>query len=237
MVTVDPAPKVEKALAPAANPREAPSANAPLSSSCVKVEVPLPAGAAYADPPRGSLLKEEEKISNPTVVSMKDGNKNISVEQLHASLSSKILFEAPAAVIIGQAEKSLCQRILPLLFDERSFLSYGECKRYILITNDGTIFVYADVTDPSPLYIIELADLIPKEENSNNPEFYSHTISPEANTGLPFQNKSKESLSTVLLKKGKAIEFQFAFDKSEVGGDAAEKFITAVMSSKNDCKK
>ena len=165
---------------------------------------------------------------------MKDCHKKISGEELH--MHSKILFEAPAAVIIGQAEKSICQRMIPLLFDERSFLSYGECKRYILITN-GTIFVYADITDPSPLYTIELAYLIPKEEDSNNPEFYSHTISPEANTGLPFQNKSKESLSTVLLKKGKAIEFQFAFDKSEAGSDAAEKFITAVMSSKNDCKK
>ena len=232
MVVVDPAPKVEKALAHAAEPREAPYADAALSSSGVKAEVPLPAGAAYADPPRGSL--PEESISNPTSLSMKDCDKKISVEELH--MHSKILFEAPAAVIIGQAEKSICQRMIPLLFDERSFLSYGECKRYILITN-GTIFVYADITDPSPLYTIELADLIPKEEDSNNPEFYSHTISPEANTGLPFQNKSKESLSTVLLKKGKAIEFQFAFDKSEAGSDAAEKFITAVMSSKNDCKK
>ena len=235
MVVVDPAPKVEKALAHAAEPREAPFADAALSSSGVKVEVPLPAGAAYAEPPRGSLSKEESISNPPTSLSMKDCDKKISVEELH-NMHSKILFEAPAAVIIGQAEKSICQRMIPLLFDERSFLSYGECKRYILITN-GTIFVYADVTDPSPLYIIELADLIPKEEDSNNPEFYSHTISPEANTGLPFQNKSKESLSTVLLKKGKAIEFQFAFDKSEAGSDAAEKFITAVMSSKNDCKK
>lgn len=114
-------------------------------------------------------------------------------------------------------------------------------KRYILVvTSKNTIFVYADVTDPSPLYIIELNGLIPKKEDSNHPDFYSHTISPEANTGLPFQNKSRESLDSVLLKRREGtkdkIAFQFAFDKNEAGKNASDEFVTAVSNATKDVK-
>ena len=198
------------------------------------------------EPPGGtksSSVKQQEQSIN---------NNKLSVDELRASASHTILFEAEAGVIIGQAEKSLCQRLFPL-FDERVFLSYGEVKRYILLTTDGigtTIFVYVDITDPTPLYIIELSQSTstgqallmykPVKEDRNNPEFYSHTISPEANTGIAFQeNKSRESLESVLLKKGKDVAFQFAFDKSKAGGgkDVCEKFIAAVMSSSKGCNK
>ena len=113
-------------------------------------------------------------------------------------------------------------------------------KRYILVTSNSTIFVYADVTDPSPLYIIELKGLIPTKEDSNKPDFYSHTISPEANTGLPFQNKSRESLDSVLLKRREGtkdkIAFQFAFDKGEAGENASDEFVTAVLNATKDVK-
>lgn len=200
------------------------------------------------EPPGGtksSSVKLQEQSTN---------NNNLSVDELRAlSASHTILFESEAGVIIGQAEKNVCQRLFPLFFDERVFLSYGEVKRYILLTTDGigtTIFVYVDITDPTPLYIIELIQSTstgqallmykPVKEDRNNPEFYSHTISPEANTGIAFQeNKSRESLESVLLKKGKDVAFQFAFDKSKAGGeeDVCEKFIAAVMSSSKGCNK
>ena len=96
-----------------------------------------------------------------------------------------------------------------------------------------------DITDPSPLYTIPLPDL-PSivEEDRNHPHFYSHTISPEANSGLPFDTKSKHSLRTALLLDGKgAIAYQFAFDMSEVGDDALDRFISAVLSANGTKKK
>ena len=97
-----------------------------------------------------------------------------------------------------------------------------------------------DITDPSPLYTIPLTDLPTiVEEDRNNPHFYSHTISPEANVGLPFDDtKSKHSLRTALLLDGNGtIAYQFAFDTSEVGDDALDRFISAVLSANGTKKK
>ena len=154
--------------------------------------------------------------------------------------TQNVVFESPAAVVIGPVEKSMCQKSMPCLFNERSFLSYGEVKRFILLTGQGIIFVYADVTAPSPLYTIPLLDpldLVPEVDDRDHPDFYSHTISPEANTGLPFDNESKHSLDTVLLKddNGK-IAFQFSFDKNEAGDGALDKFFNAIVLPKGRTK-
>ena len=122
------APKVEKAEAQAAKPKEAPIAEAPLESSTVVADKPSHAGAVYADLPteRGSCMSESV---TPFSQSTKDNSK-LSVDELRNCHT--IVFESQAAVIIGAADKSLCKRILPLLFDERDFLSYGVSYCYIL---------------------------------------------------------------------------------------------------------
>ena len=174
------APKVEKAEAQAAKPKEAPIAEAPLESSTVVADKPSNSGAVYADLPTGKsalvllcrvlwmlnmkscdlatsfdlglplfeylfktltevsvFLFHLHKLSNahlpergscmsesvtPFSPATKENSK-LSVDELRSCHT--IVFESEAAVIIGAADKSLCKRILPLLFDERDFLSYG----------------------------------------------------------------------------------------------------------------
>lgn len=175
---------------------------------------------------------------------MDEQSQPLDAETLRAG--GRVAFEAPAAVIVGSVDRNICEKILPC-FAERSFISFGEVRRYILVLDDGNkmakstygnprsvnIFVYTDINDPSPLYTIPMSDLSPCKEDRDNPDFYSHTISPEANTGLPFENQSKESLETVLLKdRDGIIAFQLAFDKNEVGDDAVEKFLACITSCK-----
>ena len=146
-----------------------------------------------------------------------------------------VAFAASAAVIVGPVEKDLCQRLCPCL-DERSFVSYGEAKRYVAVRPaDGAIHVFTERTDRTPLYAVPLGGLVPAAEDTDRPDRYSHTISPEANTGFRSHAnaaRSKASLDTVLLKDGRGnIAYQFTFHKEEAGVDAAEKFMAAVMSA------
>lgn len=78
-------------------------------------------------------------------------------------------------------------------------------------------------------------------EDRDRPDFYSHTISPEADTATVrgktplMSNKSKGSLQSVLLKDEKdIIAFQIVFDletDDEAGGESAvEKFVGVVNS-------
>jgi hypothetical protein len=142
--------------------------------------------------------------------------------------SNQIIFESSAAVVVGPADKNALQKMIPRMlrkFDDRSVLSYGEVKRYIAVTSDGTIHVYAEATDPTVLYVIPLVGLVPRKEDPLNPYYYSHTISPEPEA---FANsKSKRSIHTVLLVKGGNIKFQFSFDTEIVGNDACERFVAA----------
>mmetsp|Transcript_31021 Transcript_31021/g.65499 ORF Transcript_31021/g.65499 Transcript_31021/m.65499 type:complete len:229 (-) Transcript_31021:909-1595(-) len=221
----DPAPKVEAANASVAKPCAAPGDVDPGTASAVYPSFGGPSTE------RGSFVESAVKI---TTAAADQSQKLTSVETLRAT--QRVAFEAPAGVIIGPDEKSVCQKMVPCLFDERSFLSYGEIKRYVIIM-DNNIFVYTDVTDPSPLYMIPLLDLVPKRDDPKHPDFYSYTISPEANTGLPFANTSKESLDHLLLRdRNGKIAFQFAFDKYEAGDDALEKFVSAVISSNEAAK-
>lgn len=171
------------------------------------------------------------------------------MEALRAT--NNIVFESPAAVIVGPADKNSFQKLLKPIpipfFHERSFISYGEVKRYIvlLLTKDQecnaktlTLFVYAEKTDPSPLYTIPFSSetttiLVPLKEDSKFPDFYSHTVSPEANTGLPFNNKSKGSLETVLLKDASSmkIAYQITFDRLESGEFVSDNFVKAINES------
>lgn len=152
------------------------------------------------------------------------------IETLRAS--NKIFFESVAAVIPGEAEKNIFMRMLPRVFDERSYVSFGEVKRYIAVV-EGSCYIFADSTDPSPLYTIPLNNLHLMREDSSRPHFRSHTVSPEANTGLPRANQSRETLETALLidTKGK-ICFQLTFDSLISGGDVLDRFASSIEISK-----
>lgn len=239
---IDPAPKVEAAKASAAKPRMAPDVEPATASMHADVEnAPAPVvESAFAEPAAdhgpigGSSTKpaasEAELKQSRNIIS---ADVKMGVEALRATRS--VSFEAHAAVIIGPVERNICEKYIPC-YAERVFISYGEAKRHILVVGDN-IFVYVDISDASPLYTIPLIDLVPQREDPDHPSFYSHTISPEANSGLPFDNRSKESLEIVFLndKKGR-IAFQFAFDKNETGDDIFEKFVAAILSSKAKSK-
>lgn len=141
--------------------------------------------------------------------------------------SKKILFESVCAVIPGQAEKNFFQKHFRV-FNERSYVSFSESKRYIVLS-EGSCLVFADSTDPTPLYTIPIVNLHPKKEDSSHPHFHSHTVSPEANTGLPRANQSRDSLDTVLLTDNDdKIAFQITFDSLISGQDIVEKFLRSI---------
>ena len=239
-----PAPKVEAATADAVRPKAAPLAEQPIASSVTNAEKPAKASYISAAPPPDASL-ETDADKEATAEDDDDNNKKNficyskpTVETLRAT--GKIIFEGYAAVIIGPVPKNLCEKSFRCFYDERSFLSYGEVKRYIVLMKDSNvIFVYADADMPSPMYTIPLEELSLEKEDPQNPHFYSHTISPEANTGLmgqPFSNnRSKGSLDTVLLVDGNGkIAYQLAFDNSKGGGgrgDTLDTFIKAVSKS------
>lgn len=245
---IDPAPRVEAAVASAAKPRAAPEVEAAISSSKINTDRAPKVEPAYADPVEIENTTNAKEYTT-TKNNVAEQSQPVDAETLRAG--GRVAFEAPAAVIVGSVDRNICEKILPC-FAERSFISFGEVRRYILVLDDGNnkiakstygnttsvnIFVYTDIHDPSPLYIIPMSDLSPCKEDRRHPSFYSHTISPEANTGLPFENQSKESLETVLLKdRDGSIAFQLAFDKNEVGDDAVEKFVAAIKGTNNGDK-
>ena len=229
---VAPAPHVEPATAAAARPRSAPV-----------VDVAPSVETAVADPPPIDIDDDPSRRSHENAVATIDQNSptpaslstlkeeehpkrtSLSIDNLRSTHT--IIFESLAAVIIGPAQKDLCQKFCPCL-GERSYISYGEIQRHILLTNDNTLFVYADSTDPSPLYTISLVGLKPEIEDARHRDVNSTTISP----GTEGTNMRMYELETVLLYDGKGkIQYQFAFDSnnaSEIG--VSERFIAAIQS-------
>ena len=80
-------------------------------------------------------------------------------------------------VLRGVREKNLLAKLLPCVFGERDFVSYGEVLRYVVVKGDNC-FIFTEENDPSPLYAIPLHDKTAKREDPNNPEGTSLTISP-----------------------------------------------------------
>ena len=129
------------------------------------------------------------------------------------------------SVLRGVREKNLLAKLLPCVFGERDFVSYGEVLRYVVVKGDSC-FIFTEESDPSPLYAIPLHDKMAILEDPNQPEGTSLTISPT------FKNISKEDLDTVLLKyrgSGK-IAYQFTFNKRD-GSNLADGFLGVVCSS------
>lgn len=194
---IEPAPKVEPATArparPASAPRDIdpamPSGGVTIDDVCVAPRVE----PAYADPPteRGSISQHASVAGGESSIDDgggADGTSSSSSgpEGLCTSKKFGMLYESYAAVVIGPAEKNAMQRLIPRKlrkFDDRSVLSYGECKRYVVVTGSGDIYVYSDVTDRYPLYVVPLAGLYPRREDPRNPHYRSHSISPMIQRG------------------------------------------------------
>ena len=132
-------------------------------------------------------------------------------------------FESVAAVTRG-TQRTLLQTLLPLIFDERDFVSYGEVLRFIQIQNQ-TCFVYPEKSNPKPLFTIPLQGrrLFIQKENPKEPHPRSMTISPTSRKGhLNF-------ISVLLTDHRNNLLFQFVFD---ISGHAsiADEFIQVVES-------
>lgn len=247
---IEPAPKVEPATAAPATPKSAPRGIEPAAPSgrvtAADVDAAPAVEPARADPPaeRGSIVAATDGTGGG------EGGGGTRCcpsgpERLRASGS--VAFEAPAAVVVGPAGKNAFQRLIPRRLrrlDDRSVVSYGEVKRHVVVTSDGIVHVYADAVDVSPLYVVPLSGLVPRREDPDDPDYRSHTISPETQQagGMIAKNRSRGSLETVLLMDGGGgtergggdIKFQFAFDRGEAGIDASERFVAAVLSSSKE---
>lgn len=233
---IEPAPKVEAARASAAKPQDAPAAAPAEISERVQAERPPGVECVVAEPPRdgGSFIRRRDGVvrydSNNYY-----GNKNkLSLEELRSAHGGKLPFEASAGVIVGPADKNFFQKLVkPVrIFNERAFVSYGEIRRYIAMVN-ANLLVYAEKSDPTPLYTIPISDLIASKEDPNRPDFYSHTVSPEANVGLPFSKKTRGCLDTVLLRDSSMkIVYQIVFDRLETEEGIADIFVNAVDSKR-----
>lgn len=140
-------------------------------------------------------------------------------------------FESKAAVLRGKPVKSIMQRLLPLCYEERDYIAYGEVERFVLIKG-GSCFIFVDEAHPSALYVIELEELVPVLENPRKPDKNSFTISPRTidHNLVRRENVSPDTMQTVLLKyrDGKHA-YQFTFDIGASGDKSTVKrFMDAI---------
>ena len=197
-----PAPQVEEAIAP-------------------KVEYVEPATAEMARPSRSMMHIEPPPIvepatteSNETALSQPPPPQSTiplppwSVEGLRMAPGINH-FEGDAAILPRAPNKNIIQLLLPCLYDDRNFVTYGEAKKYCLI-KDTVCYVYNDRTDPMPLYQISFLQNDHRNSSSRSsenqwyldvmmedrchPHRFSTTISPQPDTNLP-----REEMKTVLL--------------------------------------
>jgi len=195
-----PAPQVEPSVAEKAENTDAAKADMVSQTEEARVSAAqeVEPAVTYDDPRKFAPKAPVSKGSNA-----------LSVKALRGGKGSD--FESYAAVLRGAPGKNFLQIILPFIFDERDFVTFGEVKKYVLIKGTSC-FVYTEEHDPSPVYAIPLHELYPIQEDPKNPDKGSVTISPVANT-----NKPPDYLTTILLKykKNNAQAYQFTFDTSE----------------------
>ncbi len=191
-----PAPKVEFA-----------EATPPALSEEVTVEPPEVSVSARAEPPRSSspavLLDKQiaPKVASQEALSL-------SVEALRGRGAD---FESEAAIVKGVVDKMFLRKIFPQVFDYRDCLTFGELRRFIFVKGN-CIFVYGHMTDPYPLYAIQMETVIAMVEDPENPDPHSYTICPQTDT-----NKTSPQFATILLKEKKTQKqaYQITFDTSK----------------------
>ncbi len=122
-------------------------------------------------------------------------------------------------------------KIIPMLYDDRDFVAYGEIERYVVV-QDNTCFVYTESTDPSPLYTIPIESLKAVREDPRKPHKRSLTVRPKPNSSL--QGCGLETI--LLLDDNDKLAFQFTFDLSR-GKSLADDFMAAVVEANMAAKR
>jgi hypothetical protein len=192
-----------------------------------RVQQSEPATASAAQTVDPALPYDDPMRYAPAIVSNpKDAAPNLlSVNALRGTTGAD--FESEAAICRGAPEKNVFKKVLPFLFDERDFASYGEMKKYCLVKGD-CCFVYNEDSDPKPLYAIPLDDFEATIEDRDCPDIMSITINPE-----PVTNKQRKQYVTVMLKyktNRKQAPYQFTFC-TENDATLAQRFADAVTKS------
>jgi len=136
-------------------------------------------------------------------------------------------FEGYAAVLRGAPKRNFLQKLLPCIYDERDYITYGEAKKFVLVKG-LSCFVYLDERDPAPIYAIPLQDVYAVQEDPRNLDPASVTVNPRANDSRP-----SEGYVTILLKyrRDGSQAYQLTFDtKAAAGADRSspKRFVDAV---------
>eukprot|EP00536_Pseudo-nitzschia_multiseries_P002007 jgi/Psemu1/294657/fgenesh1_pm.26_\ len=212
MALAQPAPIVEEA-----------AAEAPTVSKSVKVKpAKIVAEPKIQAAPRvsGAVLNDHQKFA-PKIPPQKSSS--LSVAELKKQGTD---FEGEAAVIQGRVKKDILKKMLPFIYDERDYVSYGEVRRYVFVKGNF-IFIFGDKIDPKPLYVIELGSISAEIEDVDNPHKHSYSISPQPGT-----NKPGSHFVTVLLKdklSGKQV-YQMTFD-TRIDKSFTKKFMDVLRSN------
>ena len=99
---------------------------------------------------------------------------------------------------------------MPLLFEERDFVSYSEVCRFIFVKNN-CILVYADEFSPFPLYAIQITTVTAEQEDPKKPDRFSFTVSPTVKGNQPGENM----ITFLLRDKKNKIAYQVTFDTTD----------------------
>lgn len=210
MNLASPAPQVEPAHAEDQEHTESARAEAAPETEAAHAPPAQLVGPAstYDDP----LLHAPSSVQQPKVTHCPLSVKN---------LRPNSLFESYVAIVPGAPPKNFLKRYLPWFFDERDFVSFGEIKKYCLVTSD-TIYVYNEESDPSPLYTIYLLDDNVHQQVVVEDPKHLHTYSVTVNP-LPETNQSPPYMVTLLLlqttknnkKQQQKVAHQLTFDTSQ----------------------
>ena len=225
-----PAPVVEEAIAPKVeNVEPATAEMARPSNSMLHIHPPpIVEPAVPAISTNTNEQEEEQQHHQPPKTSVPP----LSVEGLRTTPGS-IHFESDVVILPRAPNKNILQILLPCLYDDRNFVTYGEVKKYCFM-KDAVCYVYIDRTDPNPLYQISFhKNLHVQIEDRYHPHRYSTTISPQPDTNLP-----REEMKTVLIYlKGSSssggsgtnqLLYQFTFDTTK-DSTVADRFLTIVQ--------
>lgn len=152
----------------------------------------------------------------------------ISVQALRGTAGAD--FESTVAVLRGAPKKNFLKKALPLFFDERDFVAFGEVKRYAVVKGD-CCFVFTEKTGIAPLYAIPLDEVYPVLEDPKKPDKFSVTISPTS------VDTTKDSMVTVLLKyrETRNHAYQFTFDTA-TDPSVAKRFYNVIETATSKSK-
>lgn len=208
----------------------APRVDAPFSAKAPEVEAAVTNSAQVVEPGTADRAQYVEaaalfdpKVDAPQAKETLEA-RGLSVKALRGQNGAD--FESIVAVLRGAPQKTFLRRYLPLCFDERDFVSFGEVKRFVVIKG-SCCFVFTEETDVKPLYAIPLDEVRPIMEDRNKPDKASVTISPTSSKG------TSADLATVLLKYNNGTHaYQFTFDTSS-DRSLAKRFYDAVEHASN----